>query len=335
MIRRCRIVLVNGLDETHRLMDGDRGELHTVGHIAQSIDVRHVRARIGIHRDLALLADRHAGLVEPEVLGVRHTAQCQHHLIDDQLITIVEGCLETIVFGLLDLGEDTLAENPDSLVSHRLVKAFAHIAVEARQDFLAAIDERGLHSEAVEDIGEFDRDVAAARDRDCLGQFVEVKRLVGTDAKFVTRQRFMRIGPTADGNDDALRGHSLAGRLQQDFVRTDEFGAAVDHFRARIVEALAIEPFKAVDLLVLVGNQRRPVERTLAHAPAETGGVVEVLGELRGIDEKLLGHAAADHAGAAIAILFGDRDLLAEACSHATGAHATRTASDDEEIVVV
>ena len=46
----------------------------------------------------------------------------------------------------------------------------AHVVVEAAQDLLAAIDQRHLGAEAVEDAGELDRDVAAALDQDALRQ---------------------------------------------------------------------------------------------------------------------------------------------------------------------
>ena len=46
----------------------------------------------------------------------------------------------------------------------------AHVVVEAAQDLLAAIDQRHLGAETVEDVGELDRDVAAALDQDALRQ---------------------------------------------------------------------------------------------------------------------------------------------------------------------
>ena len=64
--------------------------------------------------------------------------------------------------------------------------------------------------------------------------------------------------------------------------------------------------FEPRDLLVLVGDQRRPVERRLRHGPAEARGILELAGKARGVDQELLRHAAADHAGAADAIFLGD-----------------------------
>src|SRR5581483_10228034 len=53
-----------------------------------------------------------------------------------------------------------------------------------------------------------------------------------------------------------------------------------------------------------------------------------------GVDEELLGHAAADDAGAAEAVFLRDRHLGAMPRGDAGGAHASRAAADDEEVVV-
>src|SRR5690606_21349256 len=88
------------------------------------------------------------------------------------------------------------------------------------------------------------------------------------------------------------------------------------------------------DLAILVADQGRPVEVRLADVPAVTGRVLEMLGKLRGIDEQFLRHAAADDAGAAEAMLLGDRHAQALRCSKAAGTDAAGAAADDEEVVV-
>ena len=56
----------------------------------------------------------------------------------------------------------------------------AHVVVEAAQDVVAAIDQRHLGAEAVEDAGELDRDIAAALDQDALRQFLADETLRST-----------------------------------------------------------------------------------------------------------------------------------------------------------
>ena len=99
--------------------------------------------------------------------------------------------------------------------------------------------------------------------------------------------------------------------------------------RSRLAGVGGLQP---VDLVVLVGDQRRPVELRLGHRPAVAGCVLEFLGEARRIDQELLRHAAADHAGAADAILLGDHHARAVAGRNARGADAARSRADDKQI---
>src|SRR6185369_14906634 len=88
--------------------------------------------------------------------------------------------------------------------------------------------------------------------------------------------------------------------------------ARLDQLRAGLGEVGAVDAFEARDLLVLVGDQRRPVELRRAHLPAIGSAVLEILAELRGEYQELLRHAAADDAGAADPVGFGDADARAE-----------------------
>jgi hypothetical protein len=90
---------------------------------------------------------------------------------------------------LLDAAEDVGADDPDALVLVFGVEQAAHVHVEARQDLAAAIENRRLHAEIVEDPGEFDCDVAAARNDNALGQPLQMEGVVGGDAEFVAFER--------------------------------------------------------------------------------------------------------------------------------------------------
>ncbi len=118
-------------------------------------------------------------------------------------------------------------------------------------------------------------------------------------------------------------------------MRIGEHGPAFDDLHAGLAERRAIGRFEPRDLAILVGDQRRPIERGLRHGPAEAGGILEFAAEARRIDQKLFRHAAADDAGAAEAIFLGDHDARAMLGGDARGAHAARTAADDEKIDVV
>ena len=127
----------------------------------------------------------------------------------------------------------------------------------------------------------------------------------------------------------------LAGRQQPHGVGVVEHRAALDDLDLGALERRGIGGFEPRDLAVLVGDQRRPVERRLRHGPAVAGGVLELVGKARGIDQELLRHAAADHAGAADAVFLGDHHARAVARRDARGAHAARARPDDEQIDVV
>ena len=236
---------------------------------------------------------------------------------------------------LLDLLEDGVAEDADAFALHVLVQHAPEVHVEALQDFHAAVDQRRLDAEAVEDVGEFDRDIAAAGNDDRLRQRGQVEGLVGEDAMLVAGKRGMRVGPAAGRDQYVLGGDGAVLVLDAHRMRVDQRRAAVERLAARLLDAALVEAGEPGDLLVLVGDQRRPVEAGLRHGPAVAGGVGEMLGELRGVDEELLRHAAADDAGAAEAVFFRDRHALAERSRDARGAHAARPAADDEEIIVV
>ena len=70
----------------------------------------------------------------------------------------------------------------------------AHVVVEAAQDVLAAIDQRHLGAEPVEDAGELDRDIAAALDENALRQLLQMERLVRGDDVLEARDLGARDG---------------------------------------------------------------------------------------------------------------------------------------------
>ena len=107
-----------------------------------------------------------------------------------------------------------------------------------------------------------------------------------------------------------------------------------DDARARFLDIGGVDALEPRDLLVLVGDQRRPVEGDVRDGPAEAGGVLDLVVDVRADHEQLFRHAAADHAGAAHPVFFGDHDLGAVAGRDAGGANAARTTADDEQIDV-
>ena len=118
-------------------------------------------------------------------------------------------------------------------------------------------------------------------------------------------------------------------------MRIGEHGAIAQQLDAGLRQARFIDAFEPRDLAIAVDLQCGPVQARVAIAtdlPAVGRCLVEFLHEARGIDHQLLRHATADHAGAAHAVCFGQRDARAVAGGDARRAHTARAAADDEEI---
>jgi hypothetical protein len=166
VIGLCRVVLVLGLDEAHCLMDRDGRQLYPVGDIAQA---RRCYGTLVREYSSTTIAPRSSVLTpaasspSPCVFGI--PAKCQHHhagiqytvvqRLDAQPSPVFETLLQCVV-----------AQDADALGHHRLVQSAAQVMIEARQDFGAAVDQRRLDPEAVEDIGELDGDIATAGNHD-------------------------------------------------------------------------------------------------------------------------------------------------------------------------
>ena len=234
---------------------------------------------------------------------------------------------------LLDLRDRASRKDGDALLLHLGAHVGADVLVETAQDVVAAIDHGDIGAVAGEDAGELQRDIAAALDHDALRQFGEVKGLVGGNHVLDARDFRPVIGPAAGGDQHMFRFYGLAGR-EPNRVGVFQHRAGLDDVPAGLLDIGGVDALEAGDLLVLVGDQRRPVERDLSDRPAEAGGVLDLVPDVRADNEQLFRHAAPDDAGAAHPVLFGHHDPGAMAGGDAGGADPARTATNDEQIDV-
>ena len=225
------------------------------------------------------------------------------------------------------------AVDVDAVSTHFVRDQAARLVVEPAQDLRAAVELRDLGPEPVEDARELAGDIAAADHEDPFGQRVQVEHLVGRDRQF--RPRNVRLHrPTAGGDQDVLGGDPFPGR-QLDGVCIGQPGPRVVGRDARAGQQLAIDAFQPVQLGLEGGAEFRPVQHRVVQLPAIRPGVLNCAGIGRGKDHQLFRNAAPDHAGAAIPVLFGQRDPGAGlARRHAGRTHAAGTAADDEEVIV-
>src|ERR1700730_12457239 len=117
-------------------------------------------------------------------------------------------------------------------------------------------------------------------------------------------------------------------------MRILQHRAGLDDARLGFFHVGGVEALEPRDLLVLVGNERRPVESHGRDAPAKARSVIDLVANVRADHKQLLRHAAADHAGAAHPIFFGDHDAGAVTGGDAGGANPAGTASNDKQVDV-
>ena len=115
-----------------------------------------------------------------------------HDLVGFDVAAAGEYALQA-VGGLLDAGKHLAAHDVDALLAHLGGKVVADVVIEAAQDLLAAIEQRRLHPEPVEDAGELDRDIAAARHHHAARQALQVEGLVGGDDMLDARHRLVHV----------------------------------------------------------------------------------------------------------------------------------------------
>ena len=171
VIDRRRLAAEHGVGEGVPLADRDRRQVDPVGDVADRIDVRHARsARIRSTAMPPFLASATPAVVQPEparhsAAGRSRTSPCRPRTASWSDSSTQRPC-STFSTRLDRLPGDDL----DAAPLHFGAQMLAHVVVEAAQDVVAAIDQRHLGAEPVEDAGELDRDVAAALDQDALRQ---------------------------------------------------------------------------------------------------------------------------------------------------------------------
>ena len=165
---------------------------------------------------------------------------------------------------LLDALDDLLGDDPDAALLHLGAQMRAQVVIEAAQDVVAAIDQRHLGAEAVEDAGELDRDIAAALDQDALRQLLQMKRLVRGDHVLDGRRSPCRAKARRRSRSGCAWRARSCRRDEPHGVRVVDHGAAFDDRDLGALQVGRVGRFEPRDLAILVGDQRRPVEARLA-----------------------------------------------------------------------
>src|SRR5258707_13022265 len=104
----------------------------------------------------------------------------EHDLVDLDLAAVRQLDPERTL-RLIDASDGLAGDDPDAAFLHLAAQMGAQVLIEAAQDVLAAIDQRDLGAEAIEDGGELDRDIAAALNEHAVRQRLKMEGLVRGD----------------------------------------------------------------------------------------------------------------------------------------------------------
>ena len=331
MVGAGRIAVEHSFDEGHALADRHRRQVDPVGDVAHGIDGRNRGLGILVHQDFSALAELHADPIEAQIRGVGLASGGVQNGID--LVMPAVGAFHPqAALCLFDFHNIRSDMQVDALFAHLVGDVAPHLSVKAAQNLLAAIELRHLGPHAVKDAGELAGNISAAHHHYPLWQVRQVKYLVRGDHMFRTVDTGHERR-AARGNEDVLGSEGLAAR-QRDRMRIGDHGARLVECDTDLFHISLIDAFQTLYFPVLGGDQLRPVERGLAHGPAEPPGILEGRRKLGGIDHQLFRNAAADHAGAAPAVFLGNRHSCAGQCRHARGPNSAGAASDDKKVVV-
>ncbi|ABA48398.1 hypothetical protein BURPS1710b_0499 [Burkholderia pseudomallei 1710b] len=317
--------------EQHAVARRDGRQLRARGDVADRVDRRHRRRRIGVDFDRAVRVARDPDRLEPEPVAIRDAPRRIQHRVVRPVRALGEPERQPAVGAALDRLDRRARMDGDTLLRHLAMQRVPHVVVEAAQDLLAAIEQVDIDAEPVEDARELDRDVAAADDRDPLRQLGQLERLARRDRVLDAGNR-RQHRPRACRDGDVPGGDTPARDV--DRMRADERRAPRMDLDARLVQQIDVDTAQARDLAVLRLDERRPRKQADVEGPAIARGVLDIVAVMRRVDEQLFRDAAAQHAGAADALFLGDADARAVGRRDAAQAHAARARADDKEIVV-
>ncbi len=208
----------------------------------------------------------------------------------------------------------------------------AHRAIEAAQEQVATVQQRGVGPQALEDARELDGNVATAHHQHPTWQAFEVEGFVGGDRQFLARD-VRDLRPATGRDEDVLRGVALAFHLH--FIGAGQACVALQQGDAAVDQQVAVDAVEALDLAVLVGNQGAPVEVPFFQGPTVTCGLLQFIRDMRAVHQQFFRHAADVDAGATQVAAFGHCHFCAEARGKARCAHTAGPGTNHEQIKIV
>mmetsp|Transcript_105389 Transcript_105389/g.263748 ORF Transcript_105389/g.263748 Transcript_105389/m.263748 type:complete len:280 (+) Transcript_105389:327-1166(+) len=155
----------HGPGHCHTLHESDWGQSNAVSHVTNGKNRWHVCPAVLVNQDLAaLLVNLYASLFQAHLVAVRSAPSGEHHIVYNQLSTLVGLEAQLSVLSLLD-GQGTLSGvDMNTFVAQNLRQVAADIFVEATEREWLAVDEVDLSAVTVEVPSELHGNVAASDD---------------------------------------------------------------------------------------------------------------------------------------------------------------------------
>src|SRR5690606_42131273 len=117
------------------------------------------------------------------------------------------------------------------------------------------------------------------------------KGFVRRDGVFAAGKRMMRVRPSTGRDQNVPCGDRAVLADDADGVRPLKDRSAFDQLRASVFKPAAVQPLKASNFMILVGEKRLPVEARLATRPTVCGRILKMLRKLRSVEEEFRLHA--------------------------------------------
>ena len=167
----ARVVAENGICKGVSFTDGDRGQLDTIGDVADGIDARHIRPVVVTNNDRAVLVERNADFFETEPFGMRRAADGPHQQIGFHH-ALIAAINEQTPVRLLDRAfERKVHPDIDALFAAHANQLFYDFLIVTAQHFVAARNQSHVNAKFVEYPGKLVRYIPGTRNHHSSGQF--------------------------------------------------------------------------------------------------------------------------------------------------------------------
>ena len=181
---------------------------HAVNHIAHGMHRGLRRCEMLVDLHSALVIAHHTRGLQAQTLDLGLTPGGKHHAVHHLRLPALELQMQAVAV-LADGFYAVLQMHAHAKLRHLLRQHLAQIGIKAAQQLLAAMHQRGLRTQTVEDGRKLHRDIAGAHDHHPLGQSGQMESLVRMNRIFDARN-IRHAGLAAGGNQNMAGGDGFA-----------------------------------------------------------------------------------------------------------------------------